>query len=202
MLVLLSAAAVRRSFCPASTPLAAVIIHQSIMLRHRNTPRRAIARPPALYPARQRREGGHAMCLRCAWEVSHLHPIRDRATLCGVPAFVVEDVGSSSPIGLERWLYPGTIRPRGYRLQRTHLLLRAWVNRGPIEGPPDGEPHQHAGAEHADVGPHDEEGRYSHYEAGERPSGRPPLVAGGHGDAPCLISTRLNTPPPISARAT
>jgi hypothetical protein len=67
---------------------------------------------------------------------------------------------------------------REYDLQGTP------VSGGPIEGPPDCEPDQHAGAEQTDDGPTEQEdGHHPHHETSERSSARSPLPAGRYGDA-------------------
>ncbi len=58
------------------------------------------------------------------------------------------------------------------------------MNRGPVKGPTDGEPYQHAGAEYANVEPDEEGSQCTHYEASERPPACSALLWGGYGDAP------------------
>jgi hypothetical protein len=53
-----------------------------------------------------------------------------------------------------------------------------------IEGPPDRQPHQHAGAQYAEHVAGQNNAYHSHRESHERPTARPPLLSRGHGDTP------------------
>ena len=79
--------------------------------------------------------------------------------------------------------------------------LRRSVNRGPVEGPADGEPRQRAGDEHAEGGhTEQQDGHHACHETGEGPLVAPFSRREGTATPPCLSSTAPSRTPATMPR--